>query len=57
MNDKLSELAENVKDEKSFLLFVKELVRDREKSANKEKANPSSPMVQILEVGKTLAKT
>ncbi len=43
MSDKLLKLAENVKDEKSFLLFVKELVRDRKRSVNKEKINPSSP--------------
>jgi hypothetical protein len=43
MKDKLVELAENVKDEESFLAFVRELVKDRENAVKKEKDNPSSP--------------
>jgi len=43
MKDKLAELAEKVKDEESFLAFVRELVKDRENAVKKEKKNPSSP--------------
>jgi len=43
MKDKLLELAENVVDEKSFLAFARELIKDRETAVKKEKDNPSSP--------------
>jgi len=43
MKDKLLELAENVVDEKSFLVFARELIKNRETAAKKEKDNPSSP--------------
>ena len=42
MKDKLAELAEKVEDEESFLAFVRELVKDRETAAKKEKESPSS---------------
>ena len=41
MKEKLTELLEQVEDEESFLLFVKELMRDRVESANTERMNPS----------------
>ncbi|MEW8439690.1 MAG: hypothetical protein AB2689_16200 [Candidatus Thiodiazotropha taylori] len=43
MKDKLVELAEKVEDQESFLVFVRELVKDRERAVNKENENPSPP--------------
>ena len=43
MKNKLIELAEKVEDEESFLIFVRELVKDRENAVRSEKRNPSSP--------------
>lgn len=43
MKDKLTELAEKVEDEESFLMFVRELVKNRETAVKKEKRKPSSP--------------
>ena len=40
---KLEELLDNVRDEKSFLEFVRALQEDREDELEKEKVNPSSP--------------
>ncbi len=43
MSDKLIELEKNVNDEKSFLLFAKELVKDRGLAVKNEKNSPSAP--------------
>lgn len=42
MKDKLVELEEKVEDQESFLVFVRELVKDRENAVKKEMKNPSS---------------
>ena len=36
-------LEEKVNDEESFILFVKELVKNREEAIRSQKENPSSP--------------
>jgi hypothetical protein len=43
MDKPLSELADAVCDDKSFIEFVVALIRDREHSVEAEKQNPSSP--------------
>jgi len=45
MDKPLSELADAVCDDKSFIEFVVALIRDREHSVEAEKQNPSGPYV------------
>jgi hypothetical protein len=43
--EQLSEMLENVADEKSFLRFVEALIADRERAAKAKKENPVGPWV------------
>ena len=53
MDKPLSELADAIRDEKSFLEFVSALIADRERAIEAEKQNLAVRMDRMPDVGRT----